>query len=86
MENLINAKTGNKLFITALSLITFCAWTIKRPDDIKKAEWLVFENPMHDFPQIISYTKITCDSLVAQISGEKNGQERKQAFPMKRVE
>ena len=46
---------------------------------------LVFENPHHDFPQIISYTKITADSLVAEISGTKNGQERKQIFPMKRV-
>jgi len=46
---------------------------------------LVFENPRHDFPQIISYTKISADSLVAEISGTKNGQERKQTFPMKRV-
>lgn len=46
---------------------------------------LVFENPKHDFPQIISYTKITADSLVAEISGTKNGQERRQIFPMKRV-
>lgn len=46
---------------------------------------LVFENPQHDFPQIISYTKISSDSLVAEISGTKNGQERKQTFPMKRV-
>ncbi len=46
---------------------------------------LVFENPNHDFPQIISYTKINADSLVAEISGSKNGKERKQTFPMKRV-
>lgn len=46
---------------------------------------LVFENPQHDFPQIISYTKINSDSLVAEISGTKNGQEYKQTFPMKRV-
>lgn len=46
---------------------------------------LVFENPQHDFPQVISYTKITPDSLVAEISGMNNGQERKLIFPMKRV-
>lgn len=46
---------------------------------------LVFENPKHDFPQTISYTKIDTNSLVAEISGTKNGQERKQTFPMKRV-
>jgi Domain of unknown function (DUF6265) len=46
---------------------------------------LVFENLQHDFPQIISYTKISADSLVAEISGTKNGRERKQTFSMKRV-
>ncbi|WP_340062975.1 DUF6265 family protein [Ascidiimonas aurantiaca] len=46
---------------------------------------MVFENTKHDFPQIISYTKITTDSLVAEISGIKNGLERKQIFPMKRM-
>lgn len=46
---------------------------------------LIFENPEHDFPQIISYTKINADSLVAEISGTKNGQDRKQTFSMKRV-
>jgi hypothetical protein len=46
---------------------------------------LVFENLQHDFPQIISYTKINADSLIAEISGTKNGKDRKQKFPMKRV-
>ncbi len=45
----------------------------------------VFENTKHDFPQIISYTKISSDSLVAEISGIKNGKERKQSFSMKRL-
>ena len=45
---------------------------------------LVFENLQHDFPQVITYTKINKDSLVATISGIKNGKERKQFFPMKR--
>lgn len=47
---------------------------------------LIFENLQHDFPQTISYTKITKDSLVAEISGTRNGQTRKQIFPMKRVQ
>ncbi|MEJ5995557.1 DUF6265 family protein [Pedobacter sp. Du54] len=46
---------------------------------------LVFENPEHDFPQIISYTRINRDSLIAEISGTKNGQPRKQTFPMKKL-
>lgn len=47
---------------------------------------VIFENPQHDFPQFISYTKITSDSLVAEIWGTRNGQKRKLTFPMKRVE
>ncbi len=46
---------------------------------------MVFENQQHDFPQIISYTQISSDSLVAEISGTKNGQERRQVFPMKKL-
>lgn len=49
------------------------------------AEQLVFENAAHDFPQRISYTRIHQDSLVAEIAGMRNGQLRKQTFPMKRV-
>ena len=50
------------------------------------ATQFVFENRKHDFPQIITYTKIGTDSLVAEISGKLNGQVQKQTFPMKRVQ
>ncbi len=56
-------------------------FTLKKQSD----ELLVFENPKHDFPQKISYTKINADSLVAEISGLVKGKERQQTFPMKRV-
>jgi len=46
---------------------------------------MIFENPEHDFPQMIAYNRISSDSLVAKISGAKNGQERSQFFPMKKV-
>lgn len=46
---------------------------------------MVFENLQHDFPQTISYRKISSDSLVAEISGTKGGQQRKQAFMMSRM-
>lgn len=36
---------------------------------------LTFENPEHDFPKVISYTKITNDSMVAVISGELDAME-----------
>jgi len=46
---------------------------------------LLFENQKHDFPQYISYAKITKDSLVAKISGTINGEIRSQTFKMRRV-
>ena len=45
---------------------------------------IVFENPKHDFPQKIAYTKISSDSLVAKISGKKNGKESFEEYPMKK--
>jgi len=44
----------------------------------------VFENPMHDFPQKITYTLISKDSMVAEISGKTEGQARSEKFPMTR--
>lgn len=42
----------------------------------------VFENVKHDFPSKITYTKITSDSLVAEISGIKDGKVATEIFPM----
>jgi len=44
----------------------------------------VFENKQHDFPQKITYTKVTNDSIVAEISGTKNNKPGLEQFPMKR--
>ncbi|AJW62863.1 hypothetical protein VO54_01381 [Elizabethkingia miricola] len=46
---------------------------------------MVFGNPEHDFPQSVSYTKVNADSLIAEISGAKNGNVRHQTFPMRRL-
>ncbi len=46
---------------------------------------LVFENPTHDFPQKISYSLITKDSLLAEISGLYKGKQEAEKFPMHRV-
>ncbi|MEW5677278.1 DUF6265 family protein [Flavobacterium enshiense] len=45
---------------------------------------IVFENAKHDFPQKITYNKISADSLVAEISGMKDGKESKESYPMKK--
>jgi hypothetical protein len=49
------------------------------------AKVLVFENPAHDFPQRITYTQVTSDSLVAVISGKKGEKEKAIQFPMRRI-
>lgn len=43
---------------------------------------LTFENPLHDFPQKITYHLINNDSLVAEISGLYKGQMQSEKFPM----
>ena len=45
---------------------------------------IIFENPQHDFPNKITYNKITNDSIVAQISGTQNGKHATETFAMKR--
>lgn len=45
----------------------------------------IFENPLHDFPQTISYRLVNQDSIVAEISGLSKGNLRKQQFPMARI-
>jgi hypothetical protein len=50
----------------------------------KTAKQLVFENPKHDYPQKITYTLITKDSLVAAISGIQLGKPSSEKFGMKK--
>lgn len=50
------------------------------------ADQWIFENPTHDFPQKITYTKIDENQLTAEISAKTDSSERKIAFPMRRVE
>ena len=46
--------------------------------------FLRFENPDHDFPKVITYTRGADGALVAQIQGPMNGQTRTIDFPMAR--
>lgn len=49
-------------------------------------EKMVFENPDHDFPTMIRYERMSEDSILAEISGEVNGNIRSISFPMRRSE
>ncbi len=46
---------------------------------------IVFSNPDHDFPQTITYFRISSDSLLARIAGERSGRLRQVEFPFQRV-
>lgn len=50
-----------------------------------KENQLVFENPKHDYPQKISYTQVSKDSLVAEISGIQLGQPSSEKYIMLRT-
>lgn len=50
-----------------------------------KENSLVFENPEHDFPQVISYQLVRPDSMVAEISGTINGEFKKQSYPYTKI-
>lgn len=45
---------------------------------------LVFENPNHDYPSKITYSKVSNDSIVAEIFGLKDGKKITESFPMNR--
>lgn len=55
-------------------------FTLKSQSDVQ----VVFENPTHDFPQRIIYTK-NADSLHGRIEGMEKGKFRAEDFPMKAV-
>lgn len=85
LENIRILQEGQKLFYIP---------TVKHQNDglpvrfVLKAisdTSMVFENLQHDLPQVISYAKNGANALIAEISGMKNGQERKQTFPMIRI-
>ena len=46
---------------------------------------VVFENLKNDYPQKITYTKVTADSIVAQISGKLLGKQSSEQFGLKKI-
>jgi len=66
------AKPGENPFPTPFKLIEF--------DEAR----FVFENPRHDFPQRIIYTRVGTDSLTVRIEGSMEGEERRIDFSFER--
>lgn len=54
-------------------------------DGALTANTFAFSNPMHDFPQKITYRLVNPDSILAEISGTSGGTFRSEQFPMKRI-
>ncbi len=42
----------------------------------------VFDNPIHDYPQKITYKKVTETNLIATISGKQQGKLTQESYPM----
>ena len=84
-ETISLEQNGNKLFYIPTVQDQNAGKPVKFTLTSSTSNQLIFENPKHDFPQKISYTKITNDSLMAEISGMMNGKQNSQKFPMIRV-
>lgn len=52
------------------------------PSTTESDKQLVFENPKHDYPQKITYTKGANNTLTAEISGNSQGKESSEKFIM----
>jgi hypothetical protein len=76
---------GDQLFYIPVVKNQNAGETVKFTLGSSDANHLAFENPAHDFPQKISYSLITNDSLFAEISGMYKGQQQSEKFPMHRV-
>lgn len=84
-ETISIEQSGNQLFYIPTVKEQNSAQPIKFTLTLSTNKHLVFENPKHDFPQKISYTQITNDSLLAEISGILEGKYNSQKFPLTRV-
>ncbi len=52
------------------------------PSTSETDQQLIFENPKHNYPQKITYTKGTNNTLTAEISGNMNGKPSSEKFVM----
>jgi hypothetical protein len=84
-EKITIEQRGNELYF----IPTLKGQNNNQPVEFKLIEssptHLVFENPTHDFPEKITYTLLTKDSLLAEISGMMDNNATTHQFPLKRV-
>lgn len=51
----------------------------------QEGQKLVFENPAHDHPKVITYTLLGEDELVATIEGDEGGKHKRQEFRFRKA-
>lgn len=86
LESIALKKEGNEIFYIPTVKGQNNDQPVKFKLTSSSPNQLVFENPAHDFPQKITYTLESENSLMAEISGVVNGQQRARKFPMKKAE
>lgn len=52
---------------------------------VANADSVVFENPVHDYPQRVGYRRIGADTVLAWIDGTNEGKRQRFDFPYRRV-
>ena len=83
-ESIVLEQKGNDLFYVPTIKNQNKGKSVTFRMTISTDKQLIFENAAHDYPQRITYNKISTDSLVAEISGIKEGKENKERYPMKK--
>jgi hypothetical protein len=81
-EKIVLSQKGEKLTYSATVNGQNDNKAIDFPSTSETANKLVFENPQHDYPQKITYTKGPNNSLTAEISGKLNGKMTTEKFIM----
>ena len=82
LERIILSQKGEKLTYSATVNGQNDNKAIDFPSTSETENKLVFENPQHDYPQKISYTKGANNTLTAEISGKLNGKVTTEKFVM----
>lgn len=83
-ENIILAQLGETLTYKATVKGQNDDKPVSFPSTSESDKQLVFENPKHDYPQKITYTKGANKTLTAKISGKLNGKPTTERFIMKK--
>jgi hypothetical protein len=81
-ENIVLAQKGERLTYFATVKGQNDDKPVAFPSTAESDKQLVFENPKHDYPQKITYTKGTDNTITAEISGKLDGKVTTEKFVM----